>query len=448
MTANTTQVKAALTEFMGSDVETVARATKFVQRQSSLGGLEFLETTVLGFLENAEASLNDLTQTSADLGVDITQQGLDQRINPRALAFLEQMFARAMELFKQRASLPISLLKQFNGVYLTDSSVIALPDSMAEDYPGCGGSGPQASVKVQLTFDFLTHHIEQVTLRAGRDTDRAYSGYTQVLPEGSLSITDLGYFSLRPLETITDEHQAYVLTRLDTTHTKVLTPEGAEIGLLALAKQGGPQACEHEVLVGKSYRLPFRLLIFPVPQEVAEERRRKAKENARRKKRTVSPRHLALQSWSFFITNAPAEKLPLDAAAILYRVRWQIELLFKLCKSHCGLKHVAGFRRERILVELYAKLIGVVITQFLLAPLRVPDEVRVSKREISPVKVRKIFRRFVRDLARALVHKMDLEEVLSQLLMHIGQFGYMEKRTKKPNLCHELALVSAACGFD
>jgi hypothetical protein len=448
MTANTTQVKAALTKFMGPDVETIARATKFVQRKSPLTGLKFLIALVMGFLENAKASLNDLAQTCADLGVKISSQGLDQRITPYALTFLEQMFARAMEQFKQRASLPIGLLKQFNGVYLTDSSVIALPDSMADDYRGCGGSGPQASVKLQATLDFSRCRLVQIVLRNGRDTDRAYADYTQALPKGSLSITDLGYFSLKTLKTIIYDCLAYVLTRLDTTHTKVLTPDGAELDLLALAKQGGPQACEHEVLVGKSYRLPFRLLIFPVPHDVADERRRKAKENARRKKRTVSPRHLALQSWSFFITNAPAEMLPLDAASILYRVRWQIELLFKLCKSHCGLKHVAGFRRERILVELYAKLIGVVITQFLLAPLRVPDEVRVSKREISPVKVRKIFRRFVRDLARALVHKMDLDEVLSELLAYIEQFGYMEKRTKKPNLCHELALVSAACGLD
>lgn len=67
-----------------------------------------------------------------------------------------------------------------------------------------------------------------------------------------------------------------------------------------------------------------------------------------------------------------------------------IGLVFKLCKSYCGLKHIAGYRREHILVELYAKLIGVILTHFLVAPLRMPYGAQAN-REISPVKVRKIF---------------------------------------------------------
>lgn len=449
MKFDTEFLKTKLTEFVEQDIERIARNTKFVQRKSPLNGRKFLETVVFGYLENPEASLNDLAQTSADLGVEISAQGLDQRINEQALDFITQMFEHALEQFKRRMPLPIGLLNQFSGVYLTDSSVIALPDKLAKDYPGCGGSGPDATMKVQLTFEFLSNHLAQVVLRAGRNADRAYQDYVQVLQKGGLSITDLGYFSLTVFKSIVEDQEAYVLSRLDTTKTKLLTPEGAEIDLLILAQQCGDQAFEKHVLVGKSakYRLPFRLLVAPVPQQVADQRRRKAKANASRKGCTVSKRHLALMDWCFFITNAPAVMLPLEAVLVLYRVRWQVELLFKLCKSYCGLKRVAGFRKERVLVELYGKLIGVVLTHFLLAPLRLPDGI-LDKREISPVKVRKIFRRFVRDLVRALVHEMNLEDVLSELLTHIKQFGFKQKRVKEPNLCHRLALVSAACGFE
>jgi hypothetical protein len=413
------QIETELTKFVSQDVESIARSTQFVQRESPFNGRTFLQTVVFGYAENPEASLNDLAQVSGDLGVQISAQGIDQRITEQALSFMKQMFSRALEQFKARESLSLGLLKHFNGVYLTDSSV-----------------------------EFLRHHLTQVVLRAGRDADQSYQDYVQVLEEGALSITDLGYFSLSVFKTIIHDCQAYVLSRLDT-QVSLFTPDGVEIDLLDLAQRCGHEAFEMDVLVGKSAnaRLPFRLLAFPVPQEVADQRRRKAKENACRKGRTVSQRHLALLSWSFFITNAPLDQLPLTMVTVLYRVRWQVELLFKLCKSYCGLKRVAGFRRERILVELYGKLIGVVLTHFLLAPLRMPEG-PCGRREISPVKTRKIFRRFIRDLTRAMGYNQQVQDVLSQLLTHIERFAFKEKRTKEPNLCHRLALVSAACGFE
>ena len=143
------------------------------------------------------------------------------------------------------------------------------------------------------------------------------------------------------------------------------------------------------------HQLPCRLIALPVSQEVADRRRQKAREKSRRQKTTPNKETLALMNWTIFVTNIPDEMLSMQQIAILYSIRWQIELVFKLWKSHCGLRRVAGFRRERVLVELYGKLIGAVLTHFLIAPLRMPEGM-LSNREISPVKVRNIFRRFAR----------------------------------------------------
>jgi hypothetical protein len=449
MKHDTSQMEAKLTLFAGPDVETIAKDTGLVQRRSPMNGLGFLQTIVLGYLENPEASLNDLAQVSADLQIEISAQGLDQRITERAEIFMQLMFIRALEQFRFGESLPIGLVKQFNGIHLTDSSVVALPDTMAKDFPGCGGNGPQASLKVQLSFEFQDNYLSQVVLRAGRDSDKGFQEYVQVMQEGSLSITDLGYFSLNVFKEIIDERHAYVLSRLDTHQVGLLHLDGRECKLLDLVQQCGHQAFEMDVLVGKGseHQLPFRLLVFPVPQEIADQRRRKAKEDAKRRGKSLSQRHLTLLSWSFFITNTSADQLPMEAVMVVYRMRWQVELLFKLCKSYCGLDRVAGFRRARILVELYGKLIVVVLTHFVLAPLRMSLGL-LSKREISPVKVRETIRRFARDLNRALGHPDQVQRVLSQLLTSIGRFGFKQKRTKKPNICHLLALVSAACGFE
>jgi hypothetical protein len=442
------QATTLLEFYDAEEVAVAARKTGFVQRQSRLDGSGMLKTCVLGYLEEPQASLNQLAQMSADLEIDITPQGLDQRITAQAVAFMEHMFARAMTHFAQEAALPLDVLQHFNGVYLTDSSVIALPDTLVTDYPGCGGDGPAASVKVQLTFEFSHHRLQQVVLRAGRDADAAYQDYAACLPAGALSITDLGYFNLHAFKHITVERGAYILSRLETAHTGLLTPDGTELDLLATARQYQTAPGEMAILLGKSpqFRLAMRLCIFPLPQEVADQRRRRAKANARRKGRTLSARYLALLSWSFFITNAPPSQLPLQAVTVLYRVRWQVELLFKLCKSYCGLKHIRGLRRERVLLEFYAKLIGVVITQFILAPLRLPEGAS-GNRELSPVKARQTLRRFIRDIARALHRPQVLPTVLAQLVAHMLRFGFKEIRVTEPNICQRLALVAAACGL-
>ena len=47
-----------------------------------------------------------------------------------------------------------------------------------------------------------------------------------------------------------------------------------------------------------------------------------------------------------------------------------------------GCKAIGPWRSARILTELYAKLIGCVLFQFLLMPVRIPDE-EWAEREVS-----------------------------------------------------------------
>jgi len=178
------------------------------------------------------------------------------------------------------------------------------------------------------------------------------------------------------------------------------------------------------------------------PQEVADRRRQKAIENGKRKGRTPSQEYLALLDWTIFVTNVPPEMLSVKQVVLLYRVRWQIELVFKLWKSYCGLGRIAGVRRERVLTELYAKMIGIVLTHFLVAPLRMPEGAGAN-REISPVQVRQILRRFARQLNQVLACLDDLVNVLEETILHIRHFGFKQKRRKNPNVCHALDLVAS-----
>jgi len=398
-----------------------------------------LQISVFGFIDDPEANLDDLAQVCADLDVEISTQGLDQRINPKAVTFLKEMLRQAIGHFKNETALPLPILQQFTAINLVDSTVLNLPANMVDEYPGCGGDGPDASLKVQLNFEFLYGNLEQIVFQPGKEPDQNFRAYLKRVQSGSLNINDLGYFRLESLKTIAQEKDAYYLSRY-LFGTGLSTPEGEPIELAQMLKHIARQPFEQEVRLGSEEQLPCRLICIPLPQEVADRRRQKAKEKARRKGRTLSKEYLSLLDWVIFVTNVPQAMLSIEQIALLYRVRWQIELVFKLWKSYCGLKHIDGRRRERVLYELYAKMIGIILTLFFLAPLPMPQGTWAN-RELSAFKVREIFQRFALELVANLSVLSALLVVLRKILRRIERFGFKQKRKKHPNICHALALA-------
>ena len=102
----------------------------------------------------------------------------------------------------------------------------------------------------------------------------------------------------------------------------------------------------------------------PVPQEVADQRRRRIRTEARDHGRTPSAVVVALAAWTILITNAPPELLSLAEALVVAKVRWQIELIFKLWKSHGQVDQWRSEKPARIMGEVYGKLLAMLIQQW------------------------------------------------------------------------------------
>ena len=439
MSSKLATIGTTLQKFFNKNIESTARATKFVQRVSDLTGFIFLQASVFGFIDDPQANLDDLAGYCADLGVDISAQGLDQRINASTVDFFAVMLSQAIDQFKNSLPLPLPMLQQFSAINLVDSTTVSLPETMVAEYPGCGGDGPIASLKVQLNFEFLSGHLTHIVFRPGKEPDQAFADALDWVQPGSLNIRDLGYFSLDNLQTI--DSQAYYISRF-LFGTGLCSATGQSLDLTQLLKQQPRRPFEMAVRLGVNHQLPSRLIAIPLPQEVADRRRQRAKENARRKGRTPSAAYLSTLDWLLFVTNVPEPMLSIEQVALLYRVRWQIELVFKLWKSYGGLQRTQTWRRERILYELYAKMIGLVLTQFLLSPWRMPAGATANL-ELSMFKFRDILQDFAKELMRSLPVWTDLLATLTRLNRRIERFGFKQKRLKQPNICHALALASS-----
>jgi hypothetical protein len=125
------QVAHAMREILTTVAGAAARTTRFVLRRSPLSGATFSQTLVFGFLGNPEASLEELTQTAAALGVVVTPQALDQRFTEAAAACLKQVLHAALARVVTADPLAIPLLARFTAVALQDSSTIVLPAVLA-----------------------------------------------------------------------------------------------------------------------------------------------------------------------------------------------------------------------------------------------------------------------------------------------------------------------------
>src|SRR5262249_19745903 len=90
---------------------------------------------------------------------------------------------------------------------------------------------------------------------------------------------------------------------------------------------------------------------------VARQRRAQVRRDAKQRRRPVSRRKLDLCDWNILLTNAPPALLAARDAGAVRRVRWQIELVFKVFKSEGGLEKTLARDRWRVLAELYGKLL-------------------------------------------------------------------------------------------
>ena len=440
-----TRQSAIIQRLLHETAEEYGAMSGFVQRRSKMTAEVFVQVLVLGLLENREATLNDLVQISAQLGVEISEPGLHGRINELAVVLLAQVLASSLKYQAGGGAVPAGIAQRFAHIDIVDSTQIRLPKALAEHFAGHNSPGTEAMLKMHLSIDYLSGRLNAVRIEAGRTPDQRCDLAVQQAQPGSLQLFDMGYVVLKYLREI-DAREAYFLTPFKTSmhvYTQADAAKAVDLGTWLDERAAEKGYVDEWVFIGAEERLPVRLVAFRLSEKQAAERRRRSKENARKKGRTVSQRHLRLLDWGIWITNAPADLLPPQAVPTLYRVRWQIELFFKLCKSQFGLAQVGHWRLPRVLSYLYARLIGIVLFQSMIVPWRFH-----AGRELSPTKAFRIVRRRALAVLQAVHTRGDeLAAILADIQSDFLRFALKTPRKKSPSTFARLLELDALFGL-
>jgi hypothetical protein len=406
-------------------VEEANQVCRFSQRRRSCDAATFVQILVLGWLEKPGASLQQLTMGAESLGCHITAQGLDGRITERAVMLLAYVLRAGLHQRQAAQQLDGRVFEGFTGVYLTDSTQFKLPPSLSDEF---SGNGPQQAMgKWQVTYEYLRGELSALHWEAGRTPDQTCALPVRYAAAGSLHLFDLGYFKQERLAAI-EQHGAYFVSRYQS-QTALYDPATGEPLDLADELQTTPQATlERRCVLGRKQLLTVRVVMRRLADPVAADRRRHAKQKARRQGKTCSKAYLTLLGWEILVTNLPAAYAP-DLLFAFYRLRWQIELLFKTWKSQLQLTHLGAWRPARVLCQLYAGLIAGMLCLTWTSPYR-----WWHGRELSLTRMIQALQYFMPALRRCIARRWQgLHALLEQVEGAFVRHALKEKRKRSPS---------------
>jgi len=336
----------------------------FYKRSSKLLPARFFDVLIYSASINGPVSLEQISSEAlATHHISISKQALDSRFDESAVRFIKSILE---EQFSNQIgqSLDNGFLENFTRVSIKDGTRFDVPQRLKDMFPGFGGKvTSEAAICIQYEFDLKNGKMLDFDITSAKKTDyQDAKEKTTDIKKGDLIIRDLGYFSSEVLETIIKK-EAFILSKLKTNIT-VYDESMNEIDFSKLYSKmiRNKQSHAHiKVFIGEKRKIPVRLILNLVPEDVYQKRVRKTERENKKKGSQTSQKYKIRAHFNLMITNVPEKDLPARQVYLLYKTRWQIELIFKIWKSTIGIHKIHPMDYCRLMCLLYAKLIIILI---------------------------------------------------------------------------------------
>lgn len=202
--------------FSKEEIKKIARETGFVKRKGKIEAWEFV---FLCCFMDAEVSNNTLvtlcTKLSAKIGIVISNQALDERLNERCVEFLKNIFENLLsQTITNTTCIPSVWDEHFKRIRILDSTAFQVPESYKDVYPGSGGCSQSSGVKIQLEYELKSGNLLNIQVGSGLGSDNTFgSKIRDTIKASDLILRDLGYFNFGDFLDIEDR-EAFYISRL------------------------------------------------------------------------------------------------------------------------------------------------------------------------------------------------------------------------------------------
>jgi len=324
------------------DIDTLARETKALQRKRQVRSSLDLLRLVLAY-SICDWSLRLVGAWAAIIGLGYLSDVATRKRLRNTKAWLGRILGEW--LLQRRTDLPQRPVM----MRLIDASTGSNPGSKGTDW------------RVHANFDlaaFSIASVEVTDVKGGETLAR------HVMQAGVIHLGDRGYAHRRGLgEALVAS--AYVILRTNATNLPFETSDGKPFDLLFwLRSDSESSARETNVWVTTpSGRFKIRLIAGALPEKKAEEARRRLRKSSRKKGHTPSEISLVAAGFVLLVSNLPAQDWSAKQVLAAYRLRWQVELLFKRLKGILDLDAVRAKDPELSQVYLMGKLVGMLMLE-------------------------------------------------------------------------------------
>jgi hypothetical protein len=331
-----------------AEVLQVARESRWLRRLRDITPLA-LVVACLSTLGSGRATwIADILRTfNAFTGLSIRYKPFHNQL--RKAAFPEFM-RRLLERMLEKMTRPVlspglgSKLGRFRDILLHDGSSFALKDALSKQWPGRFTKVSPAAVELHVTMSALEDNPIQITLAPDKEAERALGPKASDLRD-CLLLEDRGY-----------EHRQFFRDMQSAGGFFIVRGNKAIRPIVRKAHDLRGRRLRHlegkllswEVLPSRSIDLAIE---WGTGKETYHGRLVALYKRGRRNEKTFVYLH----------TNLERAEFPAPEIGRLYRLRWQIELLFKECKSHANLHRFDTEKSEIAEGLIWASMLVVVL---------------------------------------------------------------------------------------
>lgn len=303
---------------------------------------------------------------------------------------------------------------------------------MAEKYPGNTGKASNSGMNIQFEFDLKTNNITNLSLHSKSENDyKNAHGSMPDIQEGELVIRDLGYISIGLLDQIS-KVKAFYLNRIkpQTIIFEKVNGKYIRLSLRSIIKKlrdSGAPYIERELYIGDKKYLPCRIIFILVPDDKIKGRKKRQLAKSQRRGCKADPKVLEAIELNIFITNTSKEQVPSHEIYNVYRLRWQIELIFKAWKQASEINSLKKAKGHRIEAIIYAQLLWI-ITNWGIISTFIHYFFRLKGKLLSIFKCYKTLLLQKPEIRKALYSNTKLMKNLQQIVEDISEGHFREKR--------------------
>jgi hypothetical protein len=264
----------------------------------------------------------------------------------------EWLLAMCIALFEERG---VKLLS-------TPGFQIRTFDATTVKEPGATGSLWRIHYSVSLPS--LNCDFFKLTETQGPGTGETFKQFP--INNGDHILADRGYSTPGGIAYVAGKG-AYVTVRVNTASLPLQTLEGLPFELLKkldalkstqMADSWPAVACENN-----SYKVQGRICAIRKSEEAVSIAHKKLKRNASKKGQKLQPETLEYAKYVILFTTFPESGFSCEQVLEWYRVRWQVELVFKRFKSLAELGHLPKYDDDSSKAWLYGKLLVALLAE-------------------------------------------------------------------------------------